>query len=600
MTTLTPINLGTAANNGTGDTLRAGGQKINDNFNALNAGKQELNAKLSAIASSVWLANQVLIMTGADSIGALTTGTTGRALMAANNVTEGRSALALGTAAPRDVMSNTSDTSNLAALMPIGAFGLGYNGISATDVDALDRNGMYNMTGSTANLPLGIGSGAMALHMQWGTPNGPSGAAHQILQGYGGNQLSFRTRHATNGWYPVRNIWHDGNMNPTVLQTATAAQNLPDGYVCRVSEAVYAARKGFGYYNSVSTLNLDNEPGGSVGLYGASTSGTMPSATNWWIETQQTYTGGSRYQMAVSYAGSATTGALLIPKIKMRLSNQPGTAWGAWIDFITSDNVDASVRAALMTGFSPSNSVVVATDSLLAAINKLQGQLNAAQANVRSTPLTGYTPGTNTALAATDTVLSAMGKIQGQINAINTGLADNVRGTLLSGLTTSNSDVAPTDSILVAIGKLQGQAAAATPITRGGTGATTAANARANLGLGNAAVMNAVGPIASSIIERGSNANGEYVRYADGTQICTTGLGSLIPAAGISTHTWTFPAPFVAVGVAQMVANSGAGVDPRGYASQTQYGGVSTTSCAFVVYSASVVGWGAFAIGRWL
>lgn len=38
-------------------------------------------------------------------------------------------------------------------------------------------------------------------------------------------------------------------------------------------------------------------------------------------------------------------------------------------------------------------------------------------------------------------------------------------------------------------------------------------------GIGTAASMNAVG--AGGIIERGSNANGEYVRFADGTQICT-------------------------------------------------------------------------------
>jgi len=53
--------------------------------------------------------------------------------------------------------------------------------------------------------------------------------------------------------------------------------------------------------------------------------------------------------------------------------------------------------------------------------------------------------------------------------------------------------------------------------------------------------------------ERGSNANGEYVRFADGTQICSrvnlaaananTALGSLFRSAGI---TWTFPAAFAA------------------------------------------------------
>lgn len=72
---------------------------------------------------------------------------------------------------------------------------------------------------------------------------------------------------------------------------------------------------------------------------------------------------------------------------------------------------------------------------------------------------------------------------------------------------------------------------------------------------------NILGPVGQSggiptgaVVERGSNANGEYVRFADGTQICSrvnltaananTALGSLFrSAAGI---TWTFPAAFAA------------------------------------------------------
>jgi len=55
-----------------------------------------------------------------------------------------------------------------------------------------------------------------------------------------------------------------------------------------------------------------------------------------------------------------------------------------------------------------------------------------------------------------------------------------------------------------------------------------------------------------AIIERGSNANGVYIKYADGTMICTwvdttgivcaTASGSLFTAAANST--WTFPAAF--------------------------------------------------------
>lgn len=50
-----------------------------------------------------------------------------------------------------------------------------------------------------------------------------------------------------------------------------------------------------------------------------------------------------------------------------------------------------------------------------------------------------------------------------------------------------------------------------------------------------------------AIIERGSNANGEYVRYADGTQICTK---AQYPLEYITSRkiggTWTYPASFAA------------------------------------------------------
>ena len=51
--------------------------------------------------------------------------------------------------------------------------------------------------------------------------------------------------------------------------------------------------------------------------------------------------------------------------------------------------------------------------------NTFNGKLNL------TSPITGYTPGANTALAATDTLLGAFGKIQGQINARISGTIDS-------------------------------------------------------------------------------------------------------------------------------------------------------------------------------
>ena len=49
-----------------------------------------------------------------------------------------------------------------------------------------------------------------------------------------------------------------------------------------------------------------------------------------------------------------------------------------------------------------------------------------------------------------------------------------------------------------------------------------------------------------NVVERGSNANGEYVRFADGTQICW--LRDLILSHTANTDlasTWTFPSAFL-------------------------------------------------------
>ena len=63
------------------------------------------------------------------------------------------------------------------------------------------------------------------------------------------------------------------------------------------------------------------------------------------------------------------------------------------------------------------------------------------------------------------------------------------------------------------------------------------------------------------VIERGSNANGEYVRFADGTQICTVtaaAVDTTTAAGAVYMHTnlltWTFPAAFAA---APVVAGGG-------------------------------------------
>lgn len=70
-------------------------------------------------------------------------------------------------------------------------------------------------------------------------------------------------------------------------------------------------------------------------------------------------------------------------------------------------------------------------------------------------------------------------------------------------------------------------------------------------GVGSAELRDIVGSVAQSggvptgaIVERGSNANGEYVRFADGTQICFVLLTLAYVNSTRLEAQWTFPAAF--------------------------------------------------------
>lgn len=109
-----------------------------------------------------------------------------------------------------------------------------------------------------------------------------------------------------------------------------------------------------------------------------------------------------------------------------------------------------------------------------------------------------------------------------------------------------------------------------------------------------------------AIIERGSNANGEYVRYADGTQICwairTAGSASNIVSGNIfrsDTTLWTYPASFITDPTAFSRVSSAVafGLTSLGATAtnvtSTSFGVITAISTG-VIATVSVV-----AIGRW-
>ena len=107
------------------------------------------------------------------------------------------------------------------------------------------------------------------------------------------------------------------------------------------------------------------------------------------------------------------------------------------------------------------------------------------------------------------------------------------------------------------------------------------------------------------VIERGSNTNGDYVRFADGTQICTSPdipTGGITNPAGAlfqSNHlAWTFPAPFAPGVPPILVGESG---NTGAWPTFAPHGVLSTGFKATSIVSIGVgLNLRLCAIGRWV
>jgi hypothetical protein len=118
-------------------------------------------------------------------------------------------------------------------------------------------------------------------------------------------------------------------------------------------------------------------------------------------------------------------------------------------------------------------------------------------------------------------------------------------------------------------------------------------------------VSQAAGVPTGAVIERGSNANGEYVRWADGTQICThkknTAAALNISTGAVYTTgntNWSFPAAFSDPPIVSVLELSGNGICWGGLGDN----GTTTTSTSFSMFKStvgSVSFVGLSAIGRW-
>jgi hypothetical protein len=104
-----------------------------------------------------------------------------------------------------------------------------------------------------------------------------------------------------------------------------------------------------------------------------------------------------------------------------------------------------------------------------------------------------------------------------------------------------------------------------------------------------------------ALIEAGSNANGQYTRFADGTQICTNTLA----ASATGSVTWTFPAAFSSTTNLTPTGSYIAAGDPHtANPIFIQYGTLTTTTVLFSARrsdtgAAQTVNARHTAIGRW-
>ncbi|WP_212525616.1 DUF2793 domain-containing protein [Actibacterium sp. MT2.3-13A] len=115
-----------------------------------------------------------------------------------------------------------------------------------------------------------------------------------------------------------------------------------------------------------------------------------------------------------------------------------------------------------------------------------------------------------------------------------------------------------------------------------------------------------------AVIERGSNANGDYVRLADGTQICWVSKTTAYISGSYCAANWTFPAAFAAPPVSQItLAGDSWGTDvpsglSRGDATPVR-GNNTATALSAQVWARSGTAFGAadapkldcHALGRW-
>lgn len=455
-------------------------------------GAQTANSNLTALSGVTATTNALVYFTGTTTMGTTTLTAFARTILDDNDAASVRATLELGTGAVATVTTSTTDPV-VGRLLRVGDRGLGGEAPTATDLNLITVNGWSGITAGTLNVPVGAGVGATCLTNAYNFEN-----AQQIVFNRNTDKVWVR-RLIPTGWQGWIELWNSSNLTKTSSPTDTTVGSL-----------LQVGDFGIGNLDFQPTwpnTSIDNAGSVGTGSYRttSSTTGTFPSgfSTSCTVQFFLRTTQGGLFEATQTMQHPATG------RTAIRYATGTGTAaapaWNAWQEVYTTGNTTAFGQQLLALADAPAARTLIGADN---ASNLTTGTIPAARVPTLNQSTTGN--------AATATKLATSRTINGVAfdGTANITVADNtkaVRG--------ANSDITSLSGLTTALSVVQG-----------GTGATDAAGARANLGAASTAVF--VGATASS-----AGVAGLVPAPAAGDQLkVLSGAGTYVPL--VATANW--------------------------------------------------------------
>lgn len=415
-------------------------------------------------------------------------------------------------------LSQTDATTG--ALLTVGAFGLGAKTavLVANDLNVAMPNGYYTYSAATANRPDvgGAAGNGIVLHFEQSTGT----MCFQLCF-----ELDGRVYRRTRDGNTAIGVW--GAWDYLAQGTEIATKQDKHVNLTALSAITGAANK-LSYFTSSSAMATIDFTAYSQGLIGLADAATWKGATGLDL----------KIGLANGLATLGADGKIPTSQLPPLAVNEVFTvASQAAMLALAAERGDVAIRtdqagkAYILSVDAPT--VLANWIGLDQALSAALGALNALTPAADKVP---YFTGTATASLLT---ASTLGKAL-------LAIADDVaaRSAIVAAKSGANSDITSLAGLTTALSILQG-----------GTGVTTtAALLTALIAAGAYAKSNAVGTVSQSggiptgaIVEKGSNANGSYTKYLDGTMICwgsTPGLDQTTTSQAYSLGV-TLPATFI-------------------------------------------------------